>query len=185
MTVMLQMLMRVIVILTNMIIVKVLSTMQTQTPILVPTQHHPLTMPDAVPAVSMPQPTITVPTVSNMAANIKDTNPGRKQKMSIEMTTIKPAQTTASTINNLHQPFGSFNVPLRSLHLGDNEDRGTLAEMQIANARRRHRAAMEAQAEQERRSDDPNIFNNYVYEPNTKRLVVHERKTKSPQHKQN
>jgi hypothetical protein len=65
------------------------------------------------------------------------------------------------------------------------EDRAQLAEMQIANARRRQRAVMEAQPDQERRSDDPNIFNNHVYEPNTKRLVVHERKTKSHQQKQN
>jgi hypothetical protein len=168
--------------------------MQPQQPMLVPTQHHPLTMPHAVPTVPMPQPYISVPTVNNMAANLVPTvtnmaanlqekKPDGKQQMSIEMTTIVPPHLTASTMNNLHQPFRSLNLPLHFPHPGDSEDRGKLAEMQIANARRRHRAAMEAQAEQERRQDDPNIFNNSVYEPNTKTLVVHERRTKLHQRK--
>jgi hypothetical protein len=56
-------------------------------------------------------------------------------------------------------------------NLGGTEDRGKLAEMQIATERRRRRAVIEAHAEQEHRADDPNIFNNNVYEPNTKRLL--------------
>ena len=63
------------------------------------------------------------------------------------------------------------------------EDKSELAEMQIANARRRQRAAISAKAEQECRADNPNIFNNVVYEPNTKSWVVHERRTKSYQQK--
>jgi hypothetical protein len=90
----------------------------------------------------------------------------------IEMTTM-PHQTA---LTHMHSPQSS-NV--------STDDRAKLAEMQIANARRRRRAVMEAHAEQERRADDPNIFNNHVYEPNTKRLVGHERKTKSHQQKQN
>jgi hypothetical protein len=152
---------------------------------LVPTQQHPLTMPDAVPCKSIARPNINVPTVDNNAADLKANKPLRKRQMSIEMTPIVSTHSTASTMHNLHHPIRSFTFPFHSAHLGDSEDRGTLAKIQIANARRRHRAAIEAQAEQERRSDDPNIFNNHVYEPNTKRLVVHERKTKSPQQKQN
>jgi hypothetical protein len=172
-------------ILTNMIILKVLSTMQTQLPILVPTQHHPLTMPIAVPPVLMNQPSIIpndkadayVPIVNNMAANAQNKRLDRKRQMSIEMTTIIPSHEAASTINKMHMP-----LPLPNL-LGT-EDRGKLAELQIANERRRRRAVMEAHAEQERRADDPNIFNNNMYEPNTKTLVVHERRTKSHQQKQ-
>ena len=63
------------------------------------------------------------------------------------------------------------------------DDTSKLVEMQIANARRRHRAVMSAKAEQECRADNPNIFNNVVYEPNTKTWVVHERRTKSNQEK--
>ena len=63
------------------------------------------------------------------------------------------------------------------------EDKSELVEMQIANARRRQRAEMSAKAEQECRADNPNIFNNVLYEPNTKSWVVHECRTKSYQQK--
>ena len=65
----------------------------------------------------------------------------------------------------------------------DTEDKSELAEMQIVNARRRQRTEMSAKAEHECRADNPNIFNNVVYEPNTKTWVVHERRTKSYQQK--
>ena len=168
-----------------MIILKVLSTMPTNVPILKPMQHHPLTMPIAVSSVpkmhqTKPiQNTVTdafVPIIDNTTAN-KQTKPLHSIKpMAIEMTNINSPHRTSSAVNKVHMP-----LPLPNLV--DTKDRGKLAELQIANERRRQRAVMEAHAEQERRADDPNIFNNTVYEPNTKTLVVHERRTKSHQQK--
>jgi hypothetical protein len=159
--------------------------MPAHAPILTPTQHHPLQMPIAmsvVPKVHQAEPiqdTVTdafVLIIDNTTA-IKQTKPSHIIKpMAIEMTNINLPHRTDSAINKMHMP-----LPLPNLV--DTKDRGKLAKMQIANERRRQRAVMEAHAEQERRADDPNIFNNNVYEPNTKTLVVHERRTKSHQQK--
>ena len=151
---------------------KVLSTLQQPKPMLVPTQHHPLKMPMqptfyVLPTPLMPQPNIIpnestalhAPHEFQSSVNPSQQTSNRTCAMSIEMTTMS-----------------------RQLQRGT-EDKSELAEMQIANARRRQRAEMSAKAEQECRADNPNIFNNVVYEPNTKSWVVHERRTKSYQQK--
>ena len=151
---------------------KVLSTLPQPMPMLVPTQHHPLKMPmqptyHVLPTPPMPQPNI-IPNESTASHALHEfqssVNPSQQTSnrtcaMSIEMTTMS-------------------RQPQRGT-----EDKSELAEMQIANARRRQRAEMSAKAEQECRADNPNIFNNVVYEPNTKSWVVHERRTKSYQQK--
>ena len=144
-------------------------------PNLVPTQHHPLKMPmkptyHVLPTPPSPQPDIIpnestashAPHGSQSSVNPnQQTSSNRNCAMSIEMTTMS-------------------RQPQRGT-----EDNPELAEMQIANARRHQRAEMSAKAEQECRADNPNIFNNVVYEPNTKSWVVHERRTKSYQQKRN
>ena len=118
----------------------------------------------------------TLPIIDNTTA-IKRTKPSPIIKpKAIEMTNINSPHRTDSAVNKMH-------IPLPLPNLIDTRDRSILAKMQIASERRRQRAVMEAHAEQERRADDPNIFNNNVYEPNTKTLVVHERRTKSHQQK--
>ena len=151
---------------------KVLSTLPQPMPILVPTQQHPLKMPTkptyhVLPTTPMPLPDIIpneftaspVPHGFQSSVNPSQQTSNRNCAMSIEMMTTS-------------------RQPQRGT-----EDKSELAEMQIANARRRQRAAMSAKAEQECRADNPNIFNNVVYEPNTKSWVVHERRTKSYQQK--
>jgi hypothetical protein len=171
-----------------MIILKVLSTMP-KSPNLVPTQDHPLTMPintvpNALPTPPMHKPDLipndvavkSMPTVTKMTADHHAKTQNHKRETFIEMTTMP--QQSASAMNDAH-------VPSRLLSDVSTKDRAKLAEMQIANERRRRRAVMEAHGEQERRADDPNIINNHGYEPNTKTLVVHERRTKSHQQPQN
>jgi hypothetical protein len=131
--------------------------------------HKPDIIPNDAAAAHMP-------TVNKMAVDHHAMKQNRKRETIIEMTTM-PHQ-PASTMNDTH---------MHSHLLSDvsTTDCAKLAEMQIANERRRQHAVMEAHAEQERSADDSNIFNSHVYEPNAKTLVVHERKTKSHQEKQN
>ena len=151
---------------------KLLSTLPQPMPMLVPTQHHPLKLPikptfHVLPTPPSRQPDL-IPNESTashaphgfkLSVNPSQQTSNRNCAMSIEMTTMS-------------------RQPQRGT-----EDKSELAEMQIANARRRQCAAMSAKAEQECCADNPNIFNNVVYEPNTKSWVVHERRTKSYQQK--
>ena len=171
-----------------MIILKGLSTMP-KNPHLVPTKHRPLTMPiytvpNALPTPPVHKPDLIpndvagahMPMVNKTAVDHHAIMQNRKSETFIEMTTMP------------HQPAPTINdTEMQSRLLSDvsTKDRTKLAEMQIANERRRRRAVMEANAEQERRADDPNMFNNHVYEPNTKTLIVHERRTKLHQQKEN
>ena len=152
---------------------KVLSTLPQPMPMLVPTQHHPLKMPmqptfHVLPTPPMPQPNIIpnehtashAPHGFQSSVNTSQQTSNRNCAMPIEMTTMS-----------------------RQPQRGTEEDKSELAGMQIANARRRQRAAISSKTEQECRADNPNIFNNVVYEPNTKTFVVHERRTKSYQQK--
>ena len=134
-----------------------------------PPMHKPDIILDDVPVAY-------VPTVHKPAVDDHKINPNRKRGTYNEMTTM--SKPPASTINDTHMQSHPFTNESMT-------DRAKLAEMQIAKERRRQRAVMENHAEQERRADDPNIFNNHVYEPKTKMRVVHERKTKSHKQTQN
>ena len=150
---------------------KVLSTLPQPMPILVPTQHHPLKMPMKPTHHVLPIPPVHIP--NNMTHDSTASNAPHESQSSIN---------TNQQTSNRNCAMSIEMITMSRQTKSDTDDRSKLAEMQIANARRRQRAVLEANAEQQRRADDLNTFNNFVCEANTRRTKSYQQKRKSDQH---